>query len=81
MGRRSSASIDTISVVMLSPSCGMWGDVMSNQGFTAPVQNRFFEDYQAGITDEFGSITVESALGKGTTFILRFPNPSPGVSV
>src|SRR5436309_475341 len=32
---------------------------MSNQGFTTPVQDRYFEDYQAGISDEFGRITVE----------------------
>jgi len=32
---------------------------MSNQGFTTPVRDRFFEDYQAGLSDEFGSIAVE----------------------
>ncbi len=32
---------------------------MSNQGFTTSVQDRYFEDYQVGLSDEFGSITVE----------------------
>ncbi len=32
---------------------------MSNQGFTTSVQDRYFEDYQVGLSDEFGSLTVE----------------------
>lgn len=32
---------------------------MNNQGFTAPLQDRYFEDYRVGLSDEFGKIVVE----------------------
>ena len=32
---------------------------MGNAGFNVPVENRYFEDYEAGSVHEFGSIAVE----------------------
>jgi acyl dehydratase len=43
---------------------------MNNQGFAIPVQERYFDDYQVGISDEFGSMTVvqEEVIDFGRRF-------------